>query len=95
MISEDEIVSALQPSSFGFIGDDAAGLLSEKSDTNYVVTKDLLVQGLHFRTYVPAKILRCASWPNAQDLYCKYISSMSFALIFLLLPYLIPSYLAR
>ena len=70
MISEDEIVSALQSSSFGFIGDDAALLPSEKSDSNYVVTKDLLVQDLHFRTkyFTPQDLAHKALHVNLSDL---------------------------
>lgn len=49
MINEDKLIKALQKSSHGFIGDDAAVLPSFNANTNYVIAKDVLAEDRHFR----------------------------------------------
>ncbi len=49
MIDEDNMIQFLQKHSCGFIGDDAA-VVPVTENKNYVVTKDLLVEDIHFRT---------------------------------------------
>ena len=51
MIQEDKIIKALQATSAdGFIGDDAAVLPNVHGTNRYVISKDLLVENVHFRT---------------------------------------------
>ncbi len=51
MIQEDKIIKALQTTSAGgFIGDDAAVLPNVDGSNRYVISKDLLVENVHFRT---------------------------------------------
>lgn len=51
MVSEQEIIEKLAAFSSGYIGDDAAILPAVKS-SRYVISKDLLVEGVHFETAV-------------------------------------------
>lgn len=56
MVSEAAIIAMLAQESGGFIGDDAAVLPA--GEDNYVITKDMLIEDVHFRTrYVSANDL--------------------------------------
>ncbi|RZI45538.1 thiamine-phosphate kinase [Rickettsiales endosymbiont of Peranema trichophorum] len=71
MISEDKIVKSLQDSSPGaFIGNDAAILPHIDSNQRYVITKDLLVEDVHFRTkyYTPQDLAHKALHANLSDI---------------------------
>lgn len=51
MLSENKIISALQTTASGeFIGDDAAILPHATINNRYVISKDLLIEDVHFRT---------------------------------------------
>jgi thiamine-monophosphate kinase len=60
MINEAKIIKSLIADSNGFIGDDAAVLPRESSE-HYCITKDMLVEDIHFRT----------SYFNAKDMAHK------------------------
>lgn len=56
-LNENEIVKKLAKNSNGFIGDDSA-ILPSLDNEQYVITKDLLIENIHFRTsYYSAKNL--------------------------------------
>lgn len=68
MIQEDKLIAALQPSSAGFIGDDAA-VLPVGMAKHPVVTKDLLVEDIHFRVnyFTPQDLAHKALHVNLSD----------------------------
>lgn len=70
MNSENSIIKFLQASSRGFIGDDAAILPPISSGNRYCITKDLLVENIHFRTtyYTPGDLAHKALYVNLSDL---------------------------
>jgi thiamine-monophosphate kinase len=69
MINEAKIIQRLQTKSCGFIGDDAA-VLPHTNSSKYVITKDLLVEGIHFRTqyFSPQDLAHKALHVNLSDL---------------------------
>ena len=69
MINEDQLIASLQQSSEGFIGDDAA-VMPSRSDTHFVVTKDLLIENIHFRIdyFKPGDLAHKALHVNLSDL---------------------------
>lgn len=71
LISEDKIIEALQAtSSSGFIGDDAAILPHVNAGNKYVMSKDLLVEDVHFRTsyFTPEDLAHKALHVNLSDI---------------------------
>lgn len=69
MISEDKIIQNLQAQSHGFIGDDAV-VLPHIANDRYVITKDLLIEAVHFRTkyFTPQDLSHKALHANLSDL---------------------------
>jgi len=69
MIQEDKLIAALRSRSAGFIGDDAA-VLPVGMDKHPVVTKDLLVEDIHFRIryFTPQDLAHKALHVNLSDL---------------------------
>ena len=69
MLNEKTIIQSLQPFSQGFIGDDAA-VLPPLNQEQYVITKDLLVEDIHFRKcyFTPQELARKALQVNLSDL---------------------------
>lgn len=69
MISESQIIAALQKNFPSHIGDDAA-IIDKNNDEKYIITKDLLVEDIHFRTtYVnPSNLAHKALQVNLSDL---------------------------
>lgn len=69
MISEEKIVHDLKMHSPYFIGDDAA-ILPNLTSSQYVVTKDLLVEDIHFRKkyFTPQDLAHKALHVNLSDL---------------------------
>jgi len=71
MISEDKIIQALKTASpGGFIGDDAAVLPHLSTGNKYVITKDLLLQNVHFRIsyFTPQDLAHKALHVNLSDI---------------------------
>ncbi|MFN7038648.1 MAG: thiamine-phosphate kinase [Alphaproteobacteria bacterium] len=69
MISEDQIIINLSAKSEGFIGDDAA-ILPQLNDEQYAISKDLLIEDVHFRTsyFSPEDLAHKALHANLSDL---------------------------
>jgi thiamine-monophosphate kinase len=69
MIDEDKLIQSLEKHSSGFIGDDAA-VIPFTENTNYVVTKDLLIEDIHFRTayFAPEDLAHKAVHVNLSDI---------------------------
>ena len=68
MLSETAIIKHLTKESNGFVGDDAAVLPILNSE-QYVITKDLLIEGIHFRSYFePEDLAHKALHVNLSDL---------------------------
>lgn len=71
MIQEDKIIKALQATSTdGFIGDDAAVLPNVNGSNRYVISKDLLIEDVHFRTkyFTPEDLAHKALHVNLSDI---------------------------
>jgi thiamine-monophosphate kinase len=71
MIGEDKIIQALQANSAGgFIGDDAALLPDVQVGNRYVISKDLLIEDVHFRTgyCTPENLAHKALHVNLSDI---------------------------
>lgn len=71
MISEDKIVQVLQVASpGGFIGDDTAILPHATADNRNVITKDLFMEDVHFRTryFTPRDIAHKVLHVNLSDI---------------------------
>lgn len=68
-INEDEVVKFLADESCGFIGDDAA-ILPNLSPNKYVISKDLLVEDVHFRRkyFTPQDLAYKSLQVNLSDL---------------------------
>ncbi|MBS0236458.1 MAG: thiamine-phosphate kinase [Proteobacteria bacterium] len=86
MLSEDSIIRDLQSIFPQYIGDDAAILPCNKA-YNYLLSKDLLVEDIHFRTsyYGPADLAHKALHANLSD-----IAAMGGAPKFVMLGVAIP-----
>lgn len=69
MISEQELIGIAQEQSHGFIGDDAAVLPSLDGE-RYVISKDLLIEEVHFRIkyFTPQDLAHKALHVNLSDL---------------------------
>ena len=69
MINEDKLIQSLQKNSSGFIGDDAA-VIPFTATESYVVTKDLVIEDVHFRTtyFTPEDLAHKALHVNLSDL---------------------------
>ncbi len=69
MISEDAIIQNLYTKSHGFIGDDSA-VLPKLGAKRYVITKDLLIEDVHFRTryFSPGDLAHKSLHINLSDL---------------------------
>ena len=69
MINEDNLIASLQQYSDGFIGDDAA-VIPSNIDKHYVITKDLLVEDVHFRInyFTPENLAHKALHANLSDI---------------------------
>jgi thiamine-monophosphate kinase len=69
MISEQELIGLVQEQSEGFIGDDAA-VLPSLTGEKYVISKDLLVEEVHFRIkyFTPQDLAHKALNVNLSDL---------------------------
>ena len=90
MIQEDKIVQTLKATSGGFIGDDAAVLPNVDMSHRYVMSKDLLVENVHFRTtyFTPEDLAHKALHVNLSD-----IASMGAEPLYILCGISIPSHL--
>ena len=89
MIQEDKIIKALQATSTdGFIGDDAAVLPNVNGSNRYVISKDLLIEDVHFRTkyFTPEDLAHKALHVNLSD-----ISAMGAEPLYILCGISIPS----
>jgi len=69
MINEAQLIASLQQSSNGFIGDDAA-VMPARGSEHFVITKDLLIEDIHFRTdyFKPGDLAHKALHVNLSDL---------------------------
>lgn len=69
MINEDKMIASLQQCSDGFIGDDAA-VIPSNSDKHFVITKDLLIEDIHFRIdyFKPEDLAHKALHVNLSDI---------------------------
>lgn len=69
MLNEDKLIQHLQTQSKGFIGDDAA-ILPSLTEEQYVISKDLLVENIHFRLayFSPEDLAQKALQANLSDL---------------------------
>ncbi|MFY7697957.1 MAG: thiamine-phosphate kinase [Legionella sp.] len=91
MIQEDKIIKALQSKATGeFIGDDAAVLPSTNTSNRYVISKDLLIEDVHFRTkyFTPEDLAHKSLHVNISD-----IAAMGAKPLYILCGISIPSYL--
>ncbi|AFJ42906.1 thiamine-phosphate kinase [Francisella orientalis] len=89
MIQEDKIIKALQAASAdGFIGDDAAVLPNLNGSNRYVISKDLLIEDVHFRTsyFSPEDLAHKALHVNLSD-----IAAMGAEPLYILCEISIPS----
>lgn len=86
MLNESDLVQLLQKESDGFIGDDAAILPLTHSE-HYVVTKDLLIEDIHFRTqyYTESDLANKALHVNLSDL-CAMGAAPKFILCGIAIP---------
>lgn len=69
MINEDAIIQTLQDYSHGFIGDDAS-VLPHIGNGKYVISKDLLIEEVHFRIkyFTPQDLAHKALHVNLSDI---------------------------
>ncbi len=69
MLDEAEIIKAVTSASKGFIGDDAT-VLPNLQDMQYVMTKDLLLEDVHFRInyYSPKQLAHKSLHVNLSDI---------------------------
>lgn len=91
MIQEDKIIKALQATSTdGFIGDDAAVLPNVNGSNRYVISKDLLIEDVHFRTkyFTPEDLAHKSLHVNLSD-----IAAMGAQALYILCGISIPSHL--
>ena len=91
MIQEDKIIKALQATSAdGFIGDDAAVLPNVDGSNRYVISKDLLIEDVHFRTkyFTPEDLAHKSLHVNLSD-----IAAMGAEPLYILCGISIPSHL--
>ncbi len=70
MVNENKIINLLKKHSMGFIGDDACVIPKNDSETKLVITKDILVESIHFRTeyYTPKDLAHKSLHVNLSDL---------------------------
>ncbi|PPE05357.1 thiamine-phosphate kinase [Holospora curviuscula] len=70
MISEDKIIQDLKTASRGFIGDDAAILPHVNPGNRYVISKDVFIEDVHFRTsyFTSADLAHKALHVNLSDI---------------------------
>ena len=87
MINEDKMIASLQQCSEGFVGEDAATLPSN-SDKHFVITKDLLIEDIYFRTdyFKPEDLAHKALHVNLSD-----IAAMRASPLYILCGISIPS----
>lgn len=91
MIQEDKIIKALQMTSAGgFIGDDAAVLPNVYESNKYVISKNLLIEDVHFRTkyFTPEDLAHKSLHVNLSD-----IAAMGAQALYILCGISIPSHL--
>lgn len=87
MINEDNLITSLEQHSEGFIGDDAA-VIPSNSDKHFVITKDLLIENIHFRIdyFKPEYLAHKALHVNLSD-----IAAMGASPLYILCGISIPS----
>ena len=91
MIQEDKIIKALRATGTdGFIGDDAAVLPNVNMSNRYVISKDLLIEDVHFRTkyFTPEDLVHKSLHVNLSD-----IAAMGAQALYILCGISIPSHL--
>lgn len=89
MIQEDKIIKALQATAAGrFIGDGAVILPDVRAANRYVISKDLLVEDVHFHTsyFTPENLAHKSLHVNLSD-----ISAMGAQALYILCGISIPS----
>ncbi len=91
MLNEADIVNKLKSSFPDFIGDDAA-VISQNEQSSFVLTKDLLVEDVHFRTsyYRPEDLAHKALHVNLSD-----VAAMGATPLFIMLGISIPENLEK
>lgn len=89
MINEDRLIASLQKFSEGFIGDDGA-VIPSNNDKHFVITKDLLIEDIHFRIdyFKPEDLAHKALHVNLSD-----IAAMGAGPLYILCGISIPSHL--